>query len=182
MRNDARLAGFGIVLDPIAVEHVDDRYVNWLNDPLVRANTEIGAGPHTLVTTRAYVAASIAAPDAMMWRILDGDGLHVGNLRLSAINTVHRRAAVALIVGERSRWGNGIASRAIELATRLAFDHLGLHKLWAGIYATNPASRRAFEKAGFRLESTLREHAFQHDRFIDIWQMARFAQPSAASS
>ena len=45
---------------------------------------------------------------------------------------------------------------------RYAFEQLGLHRVYAYVLAFNPPARRAFEKAGFALEGTLRD-----DRRVD---------------
>ncbi len=45
--------------------------------------------------------------------------------------------------------GQGIASSAIALACRLAFDELALHRLQAGIQPANIGSQNAFLRNGF---------------------------------
>jgi RimJ/RimL family protein N-acetyltransferase len=52
-----------------------------------------------------------------------------------------------------------------------AFEKLNLHKVTAGMWASNVGSRRAFEKNGFRLEGTLRESFWAGDRFVDEWRL-----------
>lgn len=163
-----------VTLVPLLPSHVTESYVSWLNNPEVTAQTEIPSGAWTFDSARHYVESAAAASDAQMWAIhFKGYG-HVGNVRLSAINIPHQRAAMAILIGEKAVWGRGISSNAISLVSSHAFDRLNLHKVSAGIYETNIASRRAFEKAGFHLEATLKEHAYHEGRFIDIWQMANF--------
>jgi ribosomal-protein-alanine N-acetyltransferase len=174
VRHEITLSAGAIILAPIGVEHVTDQYVSWLNDPTVTAQTEIRHSVSNLAGTQAYVRRTLDAADAAMWRILDG-ALHIGNIRLSAINRQHRRAAMAILIGDRDRQGRGIGTTAISLLSQHALSAMGLNKLSAGIYATNPASRRAFEKARYGLEATLQRHAFVDGRFIDVWQLARFA-------
>ena len=161
-------------LEPLLSAHVKQAYVDWLNDDAVVGQTEQAGRHHTLDTVRAYVETNIAAPDAMLWRILFNDA-HVGNIRLSGISQVHCRATIALIVGNVSLHSRGIGSQAIALLAEHALSRLGIQKLTAGIYATNPGSRRAFEKAQFHLEAVLRAHRFHCGSFVDVWQMARFA-------
>lgn len=159
-------------LVPLIEADVSTAYVDWLNDPEVTARTEIPCGGWTLETTRQYVAEAAAAGNAMMWAIHYEDAGHVGNIRLSAINREHSRASIAIIIGEKNYWGRGISRHAIELVRDFAFEHLKLHKVCAGIYETNIASRRTFEKAGFMLEAQLKDHAVENGEFIDVWQMA----------
>lgn len=55
-------------------------------------------------------------------------------------------------------WGRGIAGEAGRAVVDHAFGHLGVHKVFARAQGENAASRRAMEKAGWRLEGVLREH------------------------
>ena len=81
-----------------------------------------------------------------------------------------------MIIGAKTDWGRGIGPAAIALAAAHAFDELDLAKLTAGVYADNPASIRAFEKAGFTEEARLRSHYLSDGAYVDGIIMARFAE------
>lgn len=53
-------------------------------------------------------------------------------------------------------WGRGIATEAVTLLGDHAFASLGVRRLWANVMASNRASARVLEKAGFQHEATLR--------------------------
>lgn len=165
-----------LVLDPLAPEHAGEAYVAWLKDPDVIRYTELRAEHATVPAIRDYISATRADPRAAIWRILIDAHGHVGNIRLSGIERDHRRAAVAILIGARVCWGEGIAPRAIELLASYALGAFGLRKLTAGIYASHMRSRRAFEKAGFAHEASLREHVRCGDGYEDVLQFARFAE------
>jgi RimJ/RimL family protein N-acetyltransferase len=74
---------------------------------------------------------------------------------------------VGLIVGEKECWGKGFATEAIRLVMQLAFAQLGLRRLTAGAYASNIASIRAFEKAGFSREGLRRRHYLCDGEYVD---------------
>jgi RimJ/RimL family protein N-acetyltransferase len=98
------------------------------------------------------------------------DARHVGNLRIGAIDRHHRSATVALVIGDKTAWGQGIGSDAIATASTYAFTTLGLEKLTARVYASNTGSIRAFEKAGWRHEGRQRRQ-FQTEAGRDdgVW-------------
>ena len=50
----------------------------------------------------------------------------------------------------RPFWGKGLMTEAATLATRWAFDTLGLHKVTIMCFEGNTGSRRVIEKVGFR--------------------------------
>ena len=49
-----------------------------------------------------------------------------------------------------SRWGRGIATRAVRHSIAHAFTDLGLARITADVWHDNPASARVLEKTGFR--------------------------------
>lgn len=163
----------GVRLAPFAVDDVDERYVGWLNDPQVVRYTEARWRVHTLESARDYVRESNGDTNVRLFRILVEDGVHVGNVRVSSIDWTHKRADIAIIIGDRSYRGRGVGVRAIELVSEYCFDELGLEKLTAGMYAENEPSIRAFEKAGFVIEGRLAKHHRYGDGRMDGVLMAR---------
>lgn len=162
------LPGTGpISLQPLLTEHVTQRYVDWLNDYQVMRYTEARYMRHSIDSTICYVKINLADPDAMLWRIVESDLTHIGNLRLSGLSSPHKRGDIALIIGEPSCWGKGYGPAAIHLASEFAFRCLHLHKITAGAYAINEASSRAFIKCGFSIEALLPQHYFFEGQFID---------------
>ena len=101
------------------------------------------------------------------------EALHVGNVWLSAIDRRHRKAELRVVIGDAAARGRGIGAAAIDRMCRHAFDELNLHRVYAYVLAINPAGRRAFERAGFALEGTLRDDRLAGDGFIDTHLMAR---------
>ena len=151
------ITGRAVTLRPVTESDVTDAYVAWLNDPQVNQYLETRFVTHTLDDVRRYVRDQLLATDAMFLAIIRrSDGRHIGNLRIGAIDRHHRTATLALVIGERSAWGQGLGSDAIAAATDHALTALGLDKLTARVYATNLGSIRAFEKAGWHREGLQR--------------------------
>jgi N-acetylneuraminate synthase len=170
----------GVSLEPFLAEHVDDRYVGWLNDDEVMRFTETRFLRHTKNTALAYIETTLKNPTARLWRIVAPEGMHVGTIRLARIEPLHRRAQLAFIVGERAYRRTEAAAQAIDLVAGFAFRDLGLSKLEAVIYADNDLGLDAFAAAGFHEEGILKRHFFGTARFVDSILMARFG-PQAAT-
>jgi RimJ/RimL family protein N-acetyltransferase len=68
-----------------------------------------------------------------------------------------------------------VGTRAIDLISRYAFEQLRLHRVYAYVLALNPRARRAFEKAGFELEGTLRDDRSVGDGYVDSYLLSRLA-------
>src|SRR5439155_1680632 len=101
------------------------------------------------------------------WALL-AEGLgHVGFIALHAIDWRNRSATGGLILGERSAWGQGLATEAVRVRTRFAFDQLGLHRIEG--HTVNPAMRRVYIKAGYRDEGVARQKLWRDGRWLDAY-------------
>jgi [ribosomal protein S5]-alanine N-acetyltransferase len=73
----------------------------------------------------------------------------------------------------REYWGRGISSAALQIIVRHGFQDLGLLRIFAGVYANNPASRRVLEKNGFELEGIARQAIVRNGEILAAWMMGR---------
>jgi RimJ/RimL family protein N-acetyltransferase len=152
------LAGPGAQLRLVTLDDCTPRYQGWLADPQVNRFLETRWRAQTLPDIRAFVTAMLASETDYLFAIVDpADGTHVGNIKLGPVNWTHRFADVSYFVGERDRWGRGLASQAIRLAAAFGFERLDLNRVQAGLYASNVGSARALERAGFRREGVWRQ-------------------------
>lgn len=163
-----QIKGQRIFLRQLVEEDVGEDYLGWMQDPLVTRYLESRDQTQTLDTLRAFVRNLNSSPRDYLFGIflVQGDE-HIGNIKIGSIREPHRSADLGLIVGRRSAWGKGYGTEAIALATRHAFEQLGLNKLWAGMYAENLGSYRAFIKAGYREVGRFRQHILFNGRYID---------------
>lgn len=166
--------GTGVSLLPLTSNHVVPEYVAWLNDQDVMRFTEAGHDTHSLESARNYVLSEEKDSESLLWRVVENNA-HVGNIRLSAINRHHKRCEIAIVIGMKNKWGAGVGTIAIDLASKYALTTLGLRKVSALIYAENERSIRAFAKAGFQEEARLKAHFLSAGRSIDGLWMCRFA-------
>ncbi len=81
-------------------------------------------------------------------------------------------AEIGYWLGE-SFWNKGIASRAVELLVDYAFNTLNLHRVEAGVFDFNQASKRVLEKCGFTLEAIHRQSLIKNGRILDDYFFAR---------
>lgn len=168
------MGGDRINLVPLDRRHLT-RTRTWANDPelmqlMDRANV-VSEAEH-----QAWFEALTRHDDRAYFAIETADeALHVGNVWLWAIDRRHRKAELRVVIGAAAARGRGIGAAAIDKMCRHAFDEFKLHRIYAHVLDINPAGRRAFERAGFTLEGTLRDDRLAGDRFIDTYLMARLS-------
>jgi RimJ/RimL family protein N-acetyltransferase len=171
-----QFAGKNALLRLVTMDDCTQRYVDWLLDPEVHRYLETRWSPQSLDTVRSFVGGLIDSPSSYLFAIVaprvSGGPVdtHVGNIKIGPIDAHHACADVSYFVGERDAWGKGIASDAVAIATRIAFERLELHRLQAGAYSSNVASTRVLEKSGYRIEGRLRGRLRAGDAWEDhLW-------------
>lgn len=164
-----------VVLRPLVISDCTQRYVDWLNDPEVNRWLETRHHAQTSATIRDFVAQQTAQSDRHLFAITVA-GKHIGNIKLGPIHPIHTYADVSYFIGDRAEWGNGYATQAVKQVCEIGFRTLKLHRIQAGTYEFNHASRQVLRKAGFALEGTMRQQLKTDNGWTDHMCYARLAQ------
>jgi ribosomal-protein-alanine N-acetyltransferase len=117
----------------------------------------------TWIATHADAWEREEALDLAIQRI--ADGALVGAIGLG-LELDHGRAQLGYWVG-RPYWGEGYATEAARELVRYAFEELGLARVYAFRFATNPASGRVLEKIGMKHEGVRRAHTIKWGERLD---------------
>ncbi len=102
----------------------------------------------------------------------EGRWVPIGNIALVRIEWRHRWDELGIMIGEKAFWGRGYGTEAVQAMTGIAFDILNLHRVQLEVYDFNLRARRAYEKAGLRLEGRRREAIFYRGGYHDSLLMA----------
>ena len=103
-------------------------------------------------------------------RTLDGDRF-IGSIGLADISLNNRDAYVGIGIGERSYWGKGFGTDAMQIILRYAFNELNLHRVTLNVFEYNPRAIRSYEKAGFSHEGRMRNFLNRDGRRWDLIYM-----------
>jgi RimJ/RimL family protein N-acetyltransferase len=125
--------------------------------------------PYSVEDAKRFIGAAMARVPASFLAIVVAD--HVaGGIGYTLHGDVERVGAeIGYWLGPE-HWGRGLATTAVLALTAHAFGtHPELRRLYAVPYATNPASARVLQKAGYRCEGTLRQSALKDGRILDQW-------------
>ena len=95
----------------------------------------------------------------------------IGVTALDRIDAVHRKAGFGLTIGAKDEWHKGYGTEATQLMLKYGFMTLNLNRIVLNVYSTNPFALRAYKKAGFILEGTLRQDMFREGKYIDVFRM-----------
>lgn len=105
----------------------------------------------------------ILAAEAARTFLLYRDGTLVGDADLRGITT--DAAEFAFLIADPGTQGKGLGTRFAIMLHAFAFRTLGLATVYAAVVPANRASRRVFEKLGYRVDTSpaARERADEED-------------------
>ncbi|WP_375389221.1 GNAT family N-acetyltransferase [uncultured Amnibacterium sp.] len=107
-------------------------------------------------------------------------GEFVGHVTLWGATMVGRAATLGIVIGP-SHVGRGYGTDTVRVIARYGFQAMGLHRIGLELVAFNTRARRAYEKAGFRVEGVRREAVFADGGFVDEVLMGLLRQDWEAS-
>ncbi len=159
--------------EKLSLIHVTDRYLSWINDPVIRIGLEsvsVSGPPSTMDDLKNYVGNldQKAHVFAIIWK-----ESHIGNIKIHMIEPKHGRAEIGYLIGDRSVSGMGFGTEAVGRITRYCFENLDLRKVTAGCYADNMGSIRILEKNGYLQEGHLKFHIRRDGEYIDVLRFGK---------
>lgn len=143
------------------------RLRDWYADPAMTRYLNLRFPP-TLEAMEDWLRKLAASTTNVVWAICADDHL-IGMVMVKDIDWRKRQGSLGISIGETAAWGTGLGTAAATLATRFAFEELGLEKMMASAFAENVASRRMLEKVGYRQYGLTRHDDFRHGRWHDTW-------------
>jgi RimJ/RimL family protein N-acetyltransferase len=113
--------------------------------------------------------------DTVNWAVEGQEhGGCVGVTGLRDIDLRHRNCYWGIHLGPPAIWGRGYGTEACRLATDFAFKHLGMEKVYLRVYEPNERGRRAYDKAGYRVEGTFPRDHWMEGELVTTHLMAAY--------
>lgn len=138
--------------------------------------------PYTLENASDWVQmASIEDPPTHFAIVLDEA---VGGIGFAIQSDIARVSAEIGYWLSTSHWNKGVMTSAVRAVTDYAFTRFSLTRVFAVPYATNIASHRVLEKAGYVREGVLRRSAIKDGSVLDqvVYAMTDRDRVSASTS
>ena len=133
--------------------------------------------PYTQKDAEEFIGAMLCAnKDTTYAFAILYDGKVIGSIGAFRKDNVHRLSAEIGYYIAEPYWGKGIMTEAVRQMCAYIFGNTDIVRIFAEPYATNNASCRVLEKAGFQFEGTLRKNAIKNGRLMDM-KMYAFIKP-----
>jgi RimJ/RimL family protein N-acetyltransferase len=151
------------------------KFYEWLNDPEVIEGLSLFL-PMSMADEEKWFETAMQREGyekPLTIEIKDGDGWRlIGNCAFFNFEWPNRCAEFGIFIGDKTTWNKGLGTETVEMILQHGFDTLNLNRIYLRVYSMNPRARRAYEKAGFILEGTMREGVYKHGRYADIHIMS----------
>ena len=113
--------------------------------------------PYTISDAREWLNLTIPENNPPKNFAIISDKELAGSIGIVTKTNIYRKnVEIGFFISEKF-WGRGIATRAVKAVISYAFREFDINRVNAEVFADNPGSRRALEKAGLKLEATLKK-------------------------
>jgi RimJ/RimL family protein N-acetyltransferase len=143
----------------------------WFNDERVTADLVGSRDSFTPADAAGWIERAINTSNDRKWAItIDGDDTAVGFVALFGLDR-QLGPELAVLVGDPSAWGKGVAREAERQACNRAFSEYDAHRIHAEIPATNEAAQKVVTYLGFQREGVMRAAIKRGSERVDnqVW-------------
>lgn len=136
--------------------------VNWRNDAEVIS--KLGCTKYFVSheTEKQWVQNTINQnKDVKLAICTTADNKYIGNVYLTDINYISRKATSHILIGDHDYWNGGYGTEAMRLLLDYAFNHKNLHRIEAVVLEDNIGSCKMHEKLGYKKEGVFRQSVYK---------------------
>ncbi len=166
-----------LTIAPFGEERLTERYVSWLNDPEVVAQSVLRFRNHTIETCRAYLTSFQGSDDQFLAIVCKSDELgHIGNMTIR-VDARNGLADLSILIGEKRAWGKGFAAEAWMAVCDHLLQSGAVRKVTAGTLATNTRMLELMRRVGMEDDGRRKDHMIVEGRPVDVIFAALFRDP-----
>jgi RimJ/RimL family protein N-acetyltransferase len=153
-----------------------DRCWSWINDrEVVQYISAAAAFPVSRAQEEDWLRQVITQtqPPEITYAIETiEDSRHIGSVSLHNVTGNAHKAALGILIGERSCWNRGYGTDAILTMLRFGFEELNLNRVWLEVHDDNARAIACYRKCGFVEEGRLRQDRYRAGEYHDTLIMA----------
>lgn len=128
--------------------------------------------PMTLEQVKAEMNSWSNSKEIVLFTIcLQKNNRPVGQTAFVRIDYVSRAAVFYIAIYDPAYWSKGFGSEATSLMIQYGFDILNLNRIQLHVCCDNVFAVKAYEKAGYKIEGTLRQAMYHHNKYCDFYVM-----------
>ncbi|HII15198.1 MAG TPA: GNAT family N-acetyltransferase [Nanoarchaeota archaeon] len=159
------------VLKPLSLEYLNDM-LGWVNNRDVTKNFAKFGKRITRQQEIAHINRMTASKTDRAFVMETKEGKYLGNISLHEIDWNAKKARMSILIANREERDRGYGKSAIRRLLKLAFNELGLHKVWLIVFEGNMTARGLYSRCGFQEEGILKDEYFVAGKYHNMVRMA----------
>jgi len=161
-------------LKNLTILNATKKYLSWLKNKKINKFLETKYVFFSLSKLKKYIQNINKSQNEILLGIFfKKNNEHIGNIKISKINKIHKRAEIGIIIGDTKFQNKGIGQEVIRCVTMFLLKKMKIKKVTAGMYILNKQSIKSFKKAGFFKEAQLKKHWKFQNKMIDGLLLAK---------
>lgn len=156
-----------VFLRELTEQDINQNYLNGFANENVTEFLEVDGKKLTKEMVVEYMNKGRINNSYFMYAVCSKEGNQIGNLKIGPINHTHKTSDLVTVIWDDNYWGKGLATEAIKLGNKIAFEKHNIRKLTGGIYSSNIGSIKAYTKAGWIKEGILQNHYIVNGKLED---------------
>ncbi len=125
--------------------------LEWMQDPNISCFFRFDAASMTIEKCIDYIHSANEESDCRHFAIVDENDIYLGTISLKEINSEDGSAEYAISTRSCAH-GTGAAMQATKEIIRIAFEELGLNRVYLNVLTDNLRANAFYRKAGFQFE------------------------------
>ena len=171
--SDFEIRGAKVLLRPYCREDITDRYIAWLNDPMVVRFSNQRFLTHDRASCLRYLD-SFSGTDNLFSSVRRLDTDQAVGTMTAYISNHHGTVDVGILIGDTSVWGGGYGQDAWNIFTDWLLAQNSIRKLTAGTLACNVAMIKMMERSGMQPDGVRKAQEIVDGAPQDILHFAKF--------
>lgn len=131
--------------------------ISWMTDPAVNRFFRFSVEAVSLKSINNFIIQAQNTEKDMHLAITDDSDIYVGTISLKNIDTTASNAEYAISTCSCIH-GTGVALEATREILRIAFEEMGLHRVYLNVLEDNERANHFYRKCGFTFEGQFRSH------------------------
>lgn len=137
----------------------------WMSDPAVNQYFRFNKNGLSVEKCRTFIKSSFTDNDRHY--AIEDAGEYMGTISLKHIDHNNETAEYAIAL-RKSAQGKHLGTAASKAILEIAFNELGLNKVYLDVLSENTPAIDLYNKLGFKEEGVLKQHIKIDDEFKDL--------------
>lgn len=142
--------------------------LEWMHDPSIACFFRFDAMSMTEKDCLEYIINANSEENSMHFAIVDGCDEYLGTISLKNIDYIKSEAEYAISTRKKAH-GTGAAMIATKEILRIAFEELGLERVYLNVLAENKRANAFYQKVGFQFDSNHKDFIFVLGRQKELY-------------